>query len=137
MKIKIKKETPFDKAGTVMSIKDFRLKYSYICVSKATDKELFDYINLFTLKPVENSIGDWFEAVHPYNPVTTLTEAVIDGILYMKQLDGFYHKFIMGNDINPENSIGCISINDFENKVKNSKYSKPILYCTNAVSKKL
>jgi hypothetical protein len=66
--IKILKDTPFDIAGTILSIYDFKLKYSYICTNNVTHKELFDYIKSYKVYPVlaqtqKYTISDWFEAI--------------------------------------------------------------------------
>lgn len=42
--IKILKDTPFDKAGDVISISAFRAKYGYTCSTTTSDKDLVAYI---------------------------------------------------------------------------------------------
>ena len=39
-KIKVLKDTPFDKAGTELSISDFRVNYNYICTNDVSDDDL-------------------------------------------------------------------------------------------------
>ena len=136
MKIEILQDTPFDKKGTILSIKDFRLKYSYICTKDVCDSELFDYINMFTLNP-NSTIDLWFRTIVIVNPISKVLEAIIDGILYVKDFDGLYHGYIVGNEIKRENSISMLSINQFEKLITESKFTKPIWYCTNNVNKKL
>ena len=136
MRIEILQDTPFDKKGTILSIKDFRLKYSYICTETVSESELFDYINLFTLYP-NNTIDLWFKTIQIGNPISKVLESIIDGILYVKDFDGHYSGYIVGNEIKPENCISKISMSEFEKLVINSKFSKPIWYCTNNVNKKL
>lgn len=66
--IKILKDTPFDIAGTILSIYNFKLKYGYIYTNNATHKELFDYIKACKVYPTlaqtqKYPISDWFEAI--------------------------------------------------------------------------
>ena len=136
MRIEILQDTPFDKKGTILSIKDFKLKYSYICAETVSESELFDYINLFTLYP-NNTIDLWFKTIQIGNPISKVLESIIDGILYVKDFDGYYSGYIVGNEIKPENCISKISMSKFEKSVINSKFSEPIWYCTNNVNKKL
>lgn len=65
MRIKILKDTPFDRAETVLSMNEFRLKYGYLCTEQVTNKELFDHIKYWNDNPIEivNTINEWFEAV--------------------------------------------------------------------------
>jgi hypothetical protein len=39
-KIKVLKDTPFNKAGTELSISDFRVNYNYICTNDVSDDDL-------------------------------------------------------------------------------------------------
>jgi len=41
--IKILKDTPFHKAGTQLSIIDFRAAYGWICTNSTTNEELIKY----------------------------------------------------------------------------------------------
>lgn len=63
-KIKILKDTPFDKKGTLLSIADFRLKYSYVCTKSTSDDDLVTYLRkereLYQLKGGLEVIGQWF-----------------------------------------------------------------------------
>lgn len=43
-KIVILQDTPFDKEGDVLDIKEFRLKYGYFSTSSATDSEVIEHI---------------------------------------------------------------------------------------------
>jgi hypothetical protein len=68
VKIKILKDTPFDLAGTVLNIADFRLKYNYISTRNVTDDELVHYIKDYKSFPALSQtknycISDWFEVI--------------------------------------------------------------------------
>lgn len=61
-------------------------------------------------------------------------EFIIDNIRYSKQLDGFYHKFIVGSPIRKESSIGFISIGEAKNIYETIRFKTPIMFCTNNVN---
>ena len=65
--IKILKDTPFDRAGTELSISDFRLKYSYVCSKDTPDSALIAYLKhekiLQDCYYTDNATGNWFEVV--------------------------------------------------------------------------
>ena len=50
-KIKILKDTPFNLAGDILGIKEFRLKYNYICTNDVSDKDLIHYIKDYASYP--------------------------------------------------------------------------------------
>ena len=113
MKIKILKDTPFDIKGTVLTVGEFRLKYNYICSSTVKDEELFNYLKqekeLNNKMPHSHSISEWFQ------PVDELElSAIINGVIYSKQIDGVYHMFMPGAAIIKENSIGRITPAEFK-----------------------
>ena len=67
-KIKILKDTPFDVAGTELSISEFRLKYNYICTRAIDDIELINYLHSYTSHPqlkqtIKFTINDWFKVI--------------------------------------------------------------------------
>lgn len=67
-KIKILKDTPWDVAGTELTISDFRLKYGYICTRDIPDSELIGYIKQWNSHPILSQtskycISDWFKVV--------------------------------------------------------------------------
>lgn len=65
-------------------------------------------------------------------------EIIYEGILYRKEFDGNYHKFNVGAELYArKNSIGMISIREVREILQSVKFSKPILYCTNDVNKKI
>jgi hypothetical protein len=125
-KIRIKKDTPFDKAGTMMSISDFRLKYGYICTKAVTDQELVDYILQFQKDPA-GTIDEWFEIVEIAEKPEPILEAIIDGIYYSKGFDGFYHMYPM----NSENSIGVITPENFLQRMHSKKLWKTVTLAVN------
>lgn len=44
MQIEILENTPFDKKGVFLSLKEFRLKYNYICTLGVNDEDLIHYL---------------------------------------------------------------------------------------------
>ena len=45
MQIEILENTPFDKKGVFSSLKEFKLKYTYICISGiSSDEDLIHYL---------------------------------------------------------------------------------------------
>lgn len=66
MHIKILRDTPFDKAGSKMTLSDFRVKYSYISTDSVTDEELVKYLQIERAAVLCNNTsgnhtGKWFE----------------------------------------------------------------------------
>jgi len=126
VKIKILKDTPFDKNGTILSIQDFKLKYSYICNKYATNDEIINYIS--GKPPI---INEFFEIVdYPL-------DFIYEGFVYRKEMDGFYHKFHPGVPFIPENCLGKIYIGDAESIINSAKFKKECLYLSDSVNKKL
>lgn len=66
-KIKVLKDTPFDKAGTELSISDFRIKYNYICTNDVSNSKLIAYLkNEWELQNSyysDSTIANWFEVI--------------------------------------------------------------------------
>lgn len=55
--VKVIRTTPFDPAGTVLSMQDFRLKYSYLFMSYVSDIELIEHLREWTKNPVPEFNG--------------------------------------------------------------------------------
>jgi hypothetical protein len=55
MQIEILENTPFDKKGVFLSLKEFRLKYNYICTLGVNDEDLIHYLK------TDLSFKDWFK----------------------------------------------------------------------------
>ncbi len=142
-KIKILKDTPFNLAGDILSVKDFRLIYNYICTSSVKDEELIDYIKTYKSYPqlkqtTKYCISEWFEVVQIEEFEEDPLSFIFNGILWYKEFDGVYHGYIVGNELKPENSIDkVLQIADARRIIKESKFKKHIIYCTNNVNKKL
>ena len=62
------------------------------------------------------------------------SDFIVDTYRYQKQLDGFYHVFVVGSPCQPESSVAKITIDIAANIYKTSKYKKTIIYCTNIVN---
>jgi len=152
--IKIIKDTPFHKAGTELSIIDFRAAYGWICTPTTTNEELIKYIetghkNIWsTSKPPANReyqlyIGDWFKVIELENlePLCFVHE----DLWYVKELDGMYHAFISpmfyANYLDNKKHESCevkrITISEARKLIEQAKFKSNILYCTNNVNKKL
>lgn len=137
-KIKILKDTPFNLEGDILGIKEFRLKYDYICTKETSDSDLIHYIKDYSSYPQlkqtsKYNISEWFQVIESIDlePLVFIHE----GIIYSKQIDGYWHKFLVGSEISPQNSIGKES--NVRPLIENAKYRKEIMYCTNKVTKKL
>ena len=62
--IKILKDTPFDKAYTILSPEAFRIKYSYLINTHNSDKFLADYLNgKYKEDHLDIELSDWFEVI--------------------------------------------------------------------------
>lgn len=153
-KIKILKDTPFHKEGSLLSIIDFRAAYGWICTSTTTDEELIKYIKTewktiwATSKPPANReyqlhIGEWFEIVEIFEEEPLVF--VHEDLWYVKELDGMYHAFVSpmfyANYLDNKKHESCevkrIHISEARKLIAESKYKKEILYCTNSVNKKM
>ena len=139
IRIKVLKDTPFDRAGIDLSLSEFRSKYDWICTKSTSDEALIHYIQEWEKFPVTHNtinVGEWFKMVD-YNGEDMPLYFIHEGILYSKEMDGMFHKFIVGNELKPENSIGCCSIYDARCLLSSAKYKKYVTYATNSVNKKL
>lgn len=135
MKIRIKQDTPFDKAGSELSISEFKLKYGYICSKYVTDEELRDYLLFCAVQPVGNSPSRWFEVVAPIDELPV--DLIIEGVIYRKQLDGFYHGFLPGAEFKPGDGITKMTIEQIRNRFENCAFKNFVWYCTDNVNRKL
>lgn len=59
---------------------------------------------------------------------------IIDTIRYSKQLDGMYHKFVVGSPIRKESSLGSITLNAAKSIYNDTDFKTPIMFCTNNVN---
>jgi len=126
IKIRVIKDTPFDLEGTMLSISDFRLKYSYICTKDLSDEKLISY-----LKSKPSYIMVFFELVED------VLDFIYEGFLYSKQMDGTFHKFHPGWPINKENSLDAIDIPTAEAIIRKARFKKEILYLSDKIETKL
>ncbi len=152
--IKIIKDTPFHKAGTELSIIDFRAAYGWICTPTTTNEELIKYIetghkNIWsTSKPPANReyqlyIGDWFQVIEKFE--TEPLVFVHEDLWYVKDFDGMYSVFVspmffkeyLEHNKTTSACVKKITIPEARELINKSKYKKSILYCTNDVNKKL
>jgi hypothetical protein len=128
VKIKVLKDTPFDSAGTELTLDDFRLKYSYICTNDVTNDGLINYIGSWNK---DTGIGAFFALVdYPL-------DFIYEGYVYKKELDGFYHKFFPGVPFIKENSLGKITVSEAEAIFRMAKFRKQCTYLSDKVDKKL
>jgi hypothetical protein len=56
-KIKVLKDTPFDNAGTILGIDQFRFRYNYIHAKSVDDDEIIEYLKK------DKSFEKWFEVI--------------------------------------------------------------------------
>lgn len=128
IKIKVLKDTPFDKAGDELTISDFRLKYDYVCSKSVTNDELIKYLNT---SPYPPRISEFFVVIE--YPL----DFIYEGFVYRKELDGFYHKFPASVPFIPENSLDILTCTEAHQIIKNAKFRKKCLYLSNNANKKL
>jgi hypothetical protein len=63
-RIKVLKETPFDKANTILSTADFRYKYSYLINTHNSDKFLAKYLKEeYKQDNADLQLDKWFEVI--------------------------------------------------------------------------
>lgn len=148
--IKILKTTPFDVEGTILSIRDFRAKYGWICTTSTTNEELVKYIkewkNYRKLKYYQEHVGEWFEIIEEIElPLCFIYE----DIFYSKEFDGVYYEWtspshyeLWKSSTREENRedhkwIKSFSISDVRNLIKNAKFTQEILHIGNNMNKKM
>ena len=144
-KIKILKDTPFNLAEDILGIKEFRLKYNYICTNDVSDKDLIHYIKDYKSYPQlkqtqKYCISEWFQVVESIDlePLTFIHE----DLFYTKGFDGMYHGWTSAEAFSLSFStdhkpVKKISIPEARKLISEAKYRKEIMYCTNNVNKKL
>jgi len=152
--IKILKDTPFHKAGTELSIIDFRAAYGWICTSTTTNEELIKYIetehkNIWsTSKPPANReyqlyIRDWFQVIEKFELEPLVF--VYEDLWYVKDFDGMYVVFVspmfykeyLEHGKTASACVKRITIPEARELISKSKYKKHIMYCTNDINKKM
>lgn len=141
MTIKVLKDTPFNKAGDEITISEFRLRYSYIVpdiTPDFTNKDMLMYLS--TIEAYANYASQegpwqWFKIIGT-TYILPLT-FVHEGLLYSMQFDGAYHKFIVGVEIKPENSLGFIQVPEAQRIFRSAKYRTSVMHTTNNINKKL
>lgn len=90
IRIKILKDTPFNLAGEVLKLADFRQIYNYICTNSTSNEELVKYIKDWKSYPAlkqttKYCINEWFEVIELEElPL----EFIHEGIYYTKDMDG-------------------------------------------------
>jgi len=144
-KIKILKDTPFNKEGDIIDVKEFREKYTYICTRSTSDEDLLKYLlrehSHYVLHPHEKAMGQWFtttEEAEEFTESNLPLSFIYEGLYYTKEMDGLFHIWT-----NPaqralrEDAIYKILPKQVEQILKNAQYKQEILYCTNYVNKKL
>ena len=143
-RIKILKETPFDRVGTELDISSFRSKYGWICTTSTTNDQLIVYLQDWSKYPKTNNtinVSEWFEVVQ-YDTESLPNDFIIEGMLYTKEFDGMFHLRIPGTsrfkcDGTRQDGIQRISIREAEILLNEAKFKKHILWCTNDVNKKV
>lgn len=148
-RIKILKDTPFHRERTILSLVDFRAAYGWICTPSTTTEQLIKYLQT-EWKLVENQhrsyqkfIGEWFEVIEVFEEEPLVF--VHEDLWYVKEFDGMYHAFpspvfykdyIKGNR-SSLTAFKIVSIQEARSLIREAKFKKNILYCTNDVNKKL
>jgi len=147
--IKILKDTPFHRAGTELSIIDFRAAYGWICTNSTTNEELIKYLDTeWKLQnkqhhEFQKQIGDWFQVIEKFElePLVFVHE----DLWYVKDFDGMYAVFVspmfykeyLEHGKTASACVKRISILEARELISKSKYKKHIMYCTNDVNKKM
>jgi hypothetical protein len=147
IRIKILKDTPFNIAGDILKLTNFRYIYNYICADSITNEELVKYIKDWKSYPVlkqttKYCINEWFEVIEleDLEPPTFIYE----GLYYTKEMDGFYHVwanpqqrnlFMNGDKAQKPIAMECIST--IRSIVERAKYKQEIPYYTNSINNKL
>ncbi len=140
-KIKILKDTPFDKANTELTIQIFRLKYNYLCTNNTTAIQLINYLRQEYAICAQNA----------YFQVIEIDELplcfVYEDLWYVKEIDGMYHSYITPSikehcDMNfnmGDRGLSIKTISEYEARqiISNSKYKNNVLVCTNFVNRQM
>jgi hypothetical protein len=147
IKIKILKDTPFNLTGDILGIKEFRLKYNYICTSDVSDLDLIAYIKDYKSYPqlrqtTKYCISDWFQVIETIDlePLVFVHE----DLWYIKEMDGMYHVFVspmfyaeQKKSGGTANEVKRVHISEVRKLISDAKFRQNIMYCTNNVNKKL
>lgn len=146
IRIKILKDTPFNLAGDMLKLADFRQIYNYICTNSTSNEELVKYIKDWKSYPAlkqttKYCINEWFEIVEleDLEPL----QFIYEGAYYTKGFDGMYHcwrspeHFSLSFTNSNEVPLNKIHISEARKLIETAKFKKQILYCTNNVNKQL
>jgi hypothetical protein len=146
--IKILKDTPFHSGGKEITIDEFRAAYAWVCSQSVTDDELLNYIEQEwdcqnKGKLSNNQIGAWFQVVEKFD--TEPLVFVHEDLWYVKDFDGMYSVFVSPTFykehtspvINREACVKKITIPEARELIREAKFKKYVLYCTNDVNKKM
>ena len=146
-KVKILKTTPFDVAGTELTLSEFRLKYGYICSNGVTDTQLIEYLKSYRSHPVlkqqaDDCVTDWFLLLEIEN--LEPLHFIYEGMYYTKEFDGFYHVWGSPQQYNlfkqgdkNQRSVATLNIATVREMLTAAKYKQIIPYYTNSVHNKL
>ena len=147
-RIKILKDTPFHKEHTILSLLDFRAAYGWMFTSSTTNDQIVKYFQTkegLSIHPREyqKQIHNWFDIIEVFEEEPLVF--VHEDLWYVKEFDGMYAVFI-----NPmmykeyieykRTQSACIKkihIQEARTLIKEAKFKKNILYCTNDINKKL
>lgn len=147
IRIKILKDTPFNLAGDILKLADFRQIYNYICTNSTSNEELVKYIKDWKSYPAlkqttKYCINEWFEVIEleDLEPLAFIYE----GVYYTKEMDGFYHSWANPQQRNlfmkgdkTQSPISKEYISTIRIMIENAKYKQEIPYYTNSVNNKL
>lgn len=148
-RIKILKDTPFHRERTVLSLVDFRAAYSWICTASTTTEQLIKYLQtdwrlVENQKiPYQKNIGEWFQVIEVFEEEPLVF--VHEDLWYVKGFDGMYAVFVspmfykeyIDHNRTQSACVKKIHIQEARTLIKEAKFKKNILYCTNDVNKKL
>lgn len=137
-KVKILKDTPFNKAEDILNMTTFRLFYGYICPRDAADAHLVTYL--------QNHItyAEWFQLI-PERDEEPLA-VYIDGVLYTKEFSGMYqcwenwHHHLLGKrTVAAGHKLGTrvYSIAEVRTLIRNALFSQTIPHYYSDVNAKL
>jgi hypothetical protein len=132
-KIKILKDTPFDKANAELTIQNFRLKYNYLCTNNTTDIQLINYLRQEYAIYAQNAYFQVIEIVELHLPLCF----VYEDLWYVKEMDGMYHVYTTPITKEINTFVKIISQPEARQIISNSKYKNNVLVCTNFVNRQM
>jgi hypothetical protein len=135
-KIKILKDTPFDRANTELTIKDFRLKYNYICTNDTTDEQLIAFLKNEYKYHSNHLIDYYFQVIEMFELILPLC-FVYEDLWYVKEIDGTYHVYTTPITKEINTFVNIISQPEARQIISNSKYKNNVLVCTNFVNRQM